>query len=43
MKKVLIILANYYEDVSISLLNSAKSVLSKNYSYKVIKVPAVSL
>ena len=41
MKKVLIILANYYEDVSISLLNSAKSVLSKNYSYKVIKVPGV--
>ena len=41
MKKVLIILANYYEDVAISLLNSAKSVLPKNYLCKVIKVPGV--
>ena len=41
MKKVLIILANYYEDVSISLLNSAKSTLPRNYSCKVIKVPGV--
>ena len=40
MKKVLIVLANYYEDISLSLLKSAKNNL-KSFSLKVIKVPGV--
>ena len=40
MKKVLIVLADYYENISFSLLNSAKRNL-KNFSIKVIKVPGV--
>ena len=41
MKKILIVLANYYEDISSSLLNSAKLTIPKNYSTKVVKVPGV--
>jgi len=41
MKKILIILANYYEDISLSLLNSAKLTIPKNYSTKLVKVPGV--
>ena len=40
MKKILIVLADYYEDISLSLLKSAKNNLS-NYSLKVIRVPGV--
>ena len=40
MKKVLIVLADYYGDISSSLLKSAKNNLN-NYSLKVIKVPGV--
>tara|TARA_B100000427_G_scaffold326236_1_gene334508 strand:- start:1153 stop:1533 length:381 start_codon:yes stop_codon:yes gene_type:complete len=40
MKKVLIVLADYYENISLSLLNSAKRNL-KNFSIKVIKVPGI--
>ena len=40
MKKILIVTANYYEDISSSLLKSAKSNLS-NFSLKIIKVPGV--
>ncbi len=40
MKKILIVLADYYEDVSLSLLKSAKNNLN-NFSLKVIKVPGV--
>ena len=40
MKKILIVLADYYEDVSSSLLKSAKNNLN-NFSLKVIKVPGV--
>jgi len=40
MKKILIVIANYYEDISSSLLKSAKSDLS-NFSLKIIKVPGV--
>ena len=40
MKKVLIVLADYYEDISSSLLKSAKNNLN-NFSLKVIKVPGV--
>ena len=40
MKKILIVLADYYEDVSLSLLKSAKKNLN-NFSVKIIKVPGV--
>ena len=41
MKKILIVVADYYEDISSSLLNSAKSNLSLNESFKIIRVPGV--
>ncbi len=40
MKKVLIVVADYYEEISSSLLESAKNSL-KNFSIKIIKVPGV--
>ena len=40
MKKILIVLADYYEDISSLLLRSAKNNLS-NFSLKIIKVPGV--
>ena len=40
MKKILIVLADYYEDISSSLLKSAKNNLN-NFSLKVIRVPGV--
>ena len=40
MKKILIVLADYYEDISYSLLKSAKNSLN-NFSLKVVKVPGV--
>ena len=40
MKKILIVLADYYEDISSSLLKTAKNNLS-NYAIKIIKVPGV--
>ena len=40
MKKILIVIADYYEEISSSLLKSAKSDLS-NFSLKIIKVPGV--
>ena len=41
MKKVLIVLADYYKDISLSLLNSAQLKISKKYSTKVMNVPGV--
>ena len=40
MKKILIVLADYYEDISSSLLKSAKNNLN-NFSLKIIRVPGV--
>tara|TARA_B100000029_G_scaffold473369_1_gene514672 strand:+ start:706 stop:1086 length:381 start_codon:yes stop_codon:yes gene_type:complete len=40
MKKVLIVIADYYEDISSSLLKSAKNKLN-NFSLNIIKVPGV--
>ena len=43
-KKFLIVVANYYKDVSLSLLNSAKSTITSKYTVnvkKVINVPGV--
>ena len=40
MKKILIVITDYYEDISSTLLKSAKSNLN-NFSIKVIRVPGV--
>ena len=40
MKKILIVLADYYEDISLLLLKNAKNNLNK-FFIKVIKVPGV--
>ena len=40
MKKILIVLADYYEDISSSLLKSAKNNLN-NFSLKIVRVPGV--
>ena len=40
MKRILIVIAEYYEDISSSLLKSAEHKLN-NFSLKVIKVPGV--
>tara|TARA_B100000287_G_scaffold67466_1_gene59023 strand:+ start:454 stop:837 length:384 start_codon:yes stop_codon:yes gene_type:complete len=41
MKKILIVAANYYKDISLTLLDSAKSKISKKYLVKVLNVPGV--
>ena len=41
MKKILIVTADYYKDISLGLLNSAKKNLPRNFSLKIIKVPGV--
>ena len=38
-KKILIVVANYYENIARSLLNSAKSRIKNKYTIRVIKVP----
>ena len=40
-RKILIVLANYYEDISNGLLKSALKNISKSSSVKIIKVPGV--
>ena len=40
-KKVLIISANYYKDISNGLLKSSKRILPKNFNVKIINVPGV--
>ena len=40
MKKILIVISDYYEDISKSLLKSAKNNLN-NFSLKIIRVPGV--
>ena len=40
-KKILIVLADYYKDISIGLLNSAQNYLPKNFVTRIIKVPGV--
>ena len=40
MKKILIVIADYYKDISSSLLKSAKNNLN-NFSLKIIRVPGV--
>ncbi len=40
-KKILIVIADYYEDISSGLLNSATKNLPKLFEVKIIKVPGV--
>ena len=40
-KKILIVIADYYQDISNGLLKSAKSRLKNLYFIKIIKVPGV--
>ena len=41
MKKILIVTADYYKDISLGLLNSAKKNLPRSFNIKIIKVPGV--
>ena len=41
MKKILIVLANYYQDISKGLIQSAKKKFSKNYILDIKEVPGV--
>ena len=40
-KKILIVNANYYKEISLGLLSSAKKTLPRNFQIKVIDVPGV--
>ena len=40
-KKIIIVCANYYKNISIGLVSSAKKLLPKNYNIKIINVPGV--
>ncbi len=40
-KKTLIVIADYYKDISFGLLKSAQNNLPKNFVVKIIKVPGV--
>ena len=40
-KKILIVVDDYYKDITIGLLKSAQNNLPKNFSIKIIKVPGV--
>ena len=40
-KKILIVIADYYKDITIGLLKSAHNYLPKNFEVKIIKVPGV--
>ena len=41
MKKILIVTADYYKDISLGLLHAAKKNLPRNLKIKIIKVPGV--
>tara|TARA_B100000242_G_C42981388_1_gene455530 strand:- start:78 stop:467 length:390 start_codon:yes stop_codon:yes gene_type:complete len=40
-KKILIVIANYYKDISKSLLNNAKKKLNKKFQIKIIYTPGI--
>ena len=40
-KKILIVLADYYKEISLGLLNSAKKKIPRFFEIKIIKVPGV--
>ena len=39
--RILIVNANYYKDISVGLLKSAKSLIPNNYKIKILNVPGV--
>jgi len=39
--KILIVIADYYKNISSELLNSAKKEISNSYNFKIIRVPGV--
>ncbi len=41
MKKILIVTADYYKDISSGLLNSSKKYIPRNFKIRIIKVPGV--
>ena len=41
MKKILLVVANYYQDISKGLIQSAKKKFSKNYILEIKEVPGV--
>ena len=41
MKKILLVVANYYQDISKGLIQSAKKKISKNYILDIKEVPGV--
>ena len=40
-KKILIVVADYYKDISAGLINNSKKVIPNNYIVKLVKVPGV--
>jgi 6,7-dimethyl-8-ribityllumazine synthase len=40
-KKILIVVADYYKDISSGLINNSKKVIPNNYMVKLVKVPGV--
>ena len=40
-KKILIVLADYYKDISLNLMKSAVKEIKKSYNFKTISVPGV--
>ena len=40
-KKILIVLADYYKDISLNLMKSAVKEIKKSYNFKAISVPGV--
>ena len=40
-KKILIVVADYYKDISYGLINNSKKVIPNNYMVKLVKVPGV--
>ncbi len=40
-KKILIVIADYYKDISKGLMNSAKKEIKNSFSVKIIRVPGV--
>ena len=40
-KKILIVIADYYKEISLGLLKSAKKNLNRSFEIKIIKVPGV--
>ncbi len=40
-KKILVVIADYYKNISLNLMNSAINEIKKIYSFKIITVPGV--